>query len=329
MDINTIPKSPGIYMMKDYQGNIIYVGKSKSLKDRVKSYFINSNNHSRKIKRMIKNIDDISIITTDTELDALILECEKIHEIRPMYNTLMKKYENYRYIKIDKEKLIIDVVSYIKDDRSIYFGPYSMDKKLEEIKMIIIDLFNLPNCKKYNKCIRYDLKQCIAPCRNKENIKEYKSLLNEVEDFINGKNRKYIDLLKVKMFEESKELNFEKANEIKVKLDLLDSIIKKQQIINQIHQKNLLICWIKINEYNYKIYLINYGKVLFSKVVDISKINDKIKEEINLSISKIVLKVKNKEVIDKSKIDYINIVYNYINKNEDINYIYINRRHYE
>ncbi|WP_122641171.1 hypothetical protein [Romboutsia sp. Marseille-P6047] len=131
------------------------------------------------------------------------------------------------------------------------------------------------------------------------------------------------------MFEESKELNFEKANEIKVKLDLLDSIIKKQQIINQIHQKNLLICWIKINEYNYKIYLINYGKVLFSKVVDISKINDKIKEEINLSISKIVLKVKNKEVIDKSKIDYINIVYNYTNKNEDINYIYINRRHYE
>lgn len=248
MDISNIPKTPGIYMMKDYKGNVIYVGKSKNLNNRVKNYFINSNNHSRKIKRMIKNINDITIITTDTELDALILECEKIHEIKPMYNTLMKKYENYKYIKIDKANLIIDVVNYIKDDGSIYFGPYTMDKKLDEIKNIIIDLFKLPNCKKYNKCIRYDLNQCIGPCRDEKNIKEYKKLLNEVEDFINGKNKKYIDLLKAKMIEEAKELNFEKAEEIKVKVDLLDSIIKKQKIINEIHKKHLLICWTTINE---------------------------------------------------------------------------------
>ena len=87
--IKDFPQSPGIYMMRDDKGNIIYVGKSKSLRDRIKSYFVNSDNHSRKIKRMVKNISDITITTTDTELDALILECEKIQEIKPMYNTCL------------------------------------------------------------------------------------------------------------------------------------------------------------------------------------------------------------------------------------------------
>ncbi|MGL5692714.1 MAG: GIY-YIG nuclease family protein, partial [Peptostreptococcaceae bacterium] len=108
--IKSFPKEPGIYMMLDENNDIIYVGKSKSLRDRVQSYFYNVNNHSRKIKRMVKNIKDIKIIQADTELDALILECKKIHEIKPMYNTLMKKHENYKYLKIDtKDNLGIHV----------------------------------------------------------------------------------------------------------------------------------------------------------------------------------------------------------------------------
>ena len=98
--IESLPKTPGIYMMKDKYGDIIYVGKSKKLKERVKSYFINSKNHSRKVKRMVNNICDIDFILTDTELDALLLECEMIKKIRPMYNKLMKNHENYSYIKI-------------------------------------------------------------------------------------------------------------------------------------------------------------------------------------------------------------------------------------
>ena len=101
--IDNLPKTPGIYMMKDKYGDIIYVGKSKKLKERVKSYFVNSKNHSRKVKRMVKNIKDLDVILTDTELDALILECEMIKKIRPMYNKLLKNYENYSYIKINKK----------------------------------------------------------------------------------------------------------------------------------------------------------------------------------------------------------------------------------
>ena len=93
--IDNLPKTPGIYMMKDKYGDVIYVGKSKKLKERVKSYFVNSKNHSRKVKRMVKNIEDLDVILTDTELDALILECEMIKKIRPMYNQLLKNHENY------------------------------------------------------------------------------------------------------------------------------------------------------------------------------------------------------------------------------------------
>ena len=100
--IDNLPKTPGIYMMKDKYGDVIYVGKSKKLKERVKSYFVNSKNHSRKVKRLVKNIEDLDVILTDTELDALILECEMIKKIRPMYNQLLKNHENYSYIKINK-----------------------------------------------------------------------------------------------------------------------------------------------------------------------------------------------------------------------------------
>ena len=124
--IESLPKTPGIYMMKDKYGDIIYVGKSKKLKERVKSYFVNSKNHSRKVKRMVNNICDIDFILTDTELDALLLECEMIKKIRPMYNKLMKNHENYSYIKINKniDYPYLQVVKEI-DDNSEYSGPIS------------------------------------------------------------------------------------------------------------------------------------------------------------------------------------------------------------
>ena len=128
--IDNMPQCSGIYIMKDAYNNIIYVGKSINLRSRVKSYFRENLNRSRKIERMVKFINDIDYITTDTELDALLLECDYIHNIRPMYNTLMNNYEKYKYIKIDVNSLnLLDVVD-DKDENGIYFGPLSMNKRL-------------------------------------------------------------------------------------------------------------------------------------------------------------------------------------------------------
>lgn len=175
--IDNLPKTPGIYMMKDKYGDVIYVGKSKKLKERVKSYFVNSKNHSRKVKRMVKNIEDLDVILTDTELDALILECEMIKKIRPMYNQLLKNHENYSYIKINKniKYPYIEVSKEIEDD-SLYFGPYTMDKKLDEIVSIISREYKTRTCKIMNKCIKYDLNKCIGPCREIVSKEDYNSL---------------------------------------------------------------------------------------------------------------------------------------------------------
>lgn len=322
--IKDFPQSPGIYMMRDDKGNIIYVGKSKSLRDRIKSYFVNSDNHSRKIKRMVKNISDITITTTDTELDALILECEKIQEIKPMYNTLMKKYENYCYIKINSQKGIY-IVDHIENDDYIYFGPYTMERKLEEIKNIFIEVYKLPNCQKFTKCIRYDLNKCIGPCRSIENKDLYKDILENIIKILNGKNDEILNILTKQMNDTIQCLNFEEAQRIKKNMDLMNSLFRKQQIITKAVDNKLLIGWIKLNESLVKIYLIGYGKILYSKIIDLNKINDKIKEELTLDIRDRILKEKEKtkEIIDKSSIDFINIIYNYIENNKDINYMYV------
>lgn len=323
--IKKLPKKPGIYMMKDLNGNIIYVGKSKSLRDRVKSYFTNTDSHSRKIKRMVKNIADISIIITDTELDALMLECEKIQEIKPMYNTLMKKYENYKYIKVDLYKnLGIHIVDDIGDGCT-YLGPYTMDKKLEEYKKILEEYYKLPNCKKYTKCLRYDLNKCIGPCRNIENEKKFKEILKSISNNFEEFNLHFVKELNYKMEKEITLLNFEQANEIKKYIDLISSILKKQKIINKLNENKDILAWISLNENVYKLYLIINGSIVYSEIIDITKINNNFKNELilNISIKKIKYKENSMKKIDKSNIDYINIIYNYIEKSEDISYIYI------
>lgn len=172
--INTFPKTPGVYIMKDRNGEPIYVGKSKTLQSRIKSYFINSKAHSRKTQRMVKGIYDIDIINTDTELDALLLECKMIKEIKPIYNKLMKNHENYLYLKINNsiKYPYLEVVNEINDN-SLYFGPYAIGKKLYDVKDIINQVYKLRGCKRMNKCIKYDLNQCLGPCRNAINEHDY------------------------------------------------------------------------------------------------------------------------------------------------------------
>ena len=118
-ELNNLPETPGVYFMKDKEDRLLYVGKSKCLKKRVKSYFFNSANRSRKIERMIKNISHIDIIKTDTEFDALFLECQNIHKLKPMYDTLLKSYEKYKYICLDeKDHNYINIINeYIKDTK--------------------------------------------------------------------------------------------------------------------------------------------------------------------------------------------------------------------
>lgn len=322
--IDNLPKTPGIYMMKDKYGDIIYVGKSKKLKERVKSYFTNSKNHSKKIKKMIKNIEDLDVILTDTELDALLLECEMIKKIRPMYNQLMKNHENYSYIKINKNinYPYLEVSKEIEDD-SLYFGPYTMDKKLDEIVNIISREYKIRTCKMMNKCIKYDLNQCVGPCREIISKEDYNIIIDKIIKDLNNSNENLINILNKKMQDEISKLNFEKANDINNDITLLKSLSYKQDIINNANENRLILAWINLDNENIKIYIIKGAKLLKSEIIKIEdfKLNDliyKIKENI-------LKKYENtdSEAVDKYYIDFANIVYSYIKSNKNINYEYI------
>lgn len=319
--IDKMPECAGIYIMKDAYNNIIYVGKSINLKSRVKSYFRENVNRSRKIERMVKFINDIDYITTDTELDALLLECDYIHNIRPMYNTLMNNYEKYKYIKLDAKSLNLIDVADDKENEGTYFGPFSMNKRLFTLRDFLLDYFKLPTCNTKTKCIRYNIDKCIGTCRinTKEKYKEiYKVLLEAFE----GKDD-LIKSLEEKMVEESSKLNFEKAMEIKNNMELLKSISYKQSTFYLFEKNPKLLLWIKINDKNYKLYLINKIHVEFTQIINVDEFDAEKRNALINRIEKFKLNNKDDNLYDKSYIDYINIIYSYIYKNEKINYIHL------
>ncbi|MGM9531131.1 GIY-YIG nuclease family protein [Intestinibacter sp.] len=321
-ELNELPNSPGIYFMKDKDDFVIYVGKSKNLKNRVKSYFFKNGGHSRKIKRMIKNVSHVDIIRTDTEFDALLLECRYIHQIKPMYNTLLKNYDKYKYLSLNQNSHnLIEVKDDIGDD-GIYFGPYSFGRKMTAIKDILVKVYKLPICSRPTKCMRYDLGKCIAPCRGKVDETLKYSTIKNIEADLNGKSNFVIRQLKKEMNSQIENLNFEKAAVIKEEIDLFSSIVRKQK--NLLNLKRNIVFWMKMDEFKYKIYYIRMFEVKYEKILDTKNLSreavDKIKREIKAMILK---ESKSDRIIKKEEIDYINIVNEYIKNTEDRGYIII------
>ena len=295
--LNNLPEEPGIYFMKDKEDRLLYVGKSKCLKKRVKSYFLNSTNRSRKIERMIKNISHIDIIKTDTEFDALFLECQNIHRLKPMYNTLLKSYEKYKYICLDEK------------DHNI-------------IKEIIIKVYRLPICKRQNKCIRYDLDKCIGPCRKQidDNIKH--DIVKNIKDNLNGKSNFVIESLKKEMNAKAKDLKFEEAAKIKEEIDLFSSIVRKQKYLQNLNRD--IVFWINMKNYKYKVYYIRCAKIKYEKVID-ARYPSQI-ENLKTSIQDLIVQNKEeKDALRKDEIDYINIINEYLKDTKDRGYIEIRK----
>ena len=321
-ELNELPNSPGIYLMKDKDDFTIYVGKSKNLKNRVKSYFFKGGGHSRKIKRMIKNVSYVEIIRTDTEFDALLLECRYIHEIKPMYNTLLKNYDKYKYLSLNQNNHNLIEVKDDIDDDGIYFGPYSFGRKMTAIKDILVKVYKLPICSRPTKCIRYDLGKCIAPCRGKVDETLKYSTIKNIEADLNGKSNFVIRQLKKEMNSQIENLNFEKAAVIKEEIDLFSSIVRKQK--NLLNLKRNIVFWMKMDEFKYKIYYIRMFEVKYEKILDTRDLNKEAVEKIKREIKNMILKQgKSDRIIKKEEIYYINIVNEYIKNTEDRGYIVV------
>ena len=239
--LKQLPAEPGVYLMKDKFDNIIYVGKAKILKNRVRQYFQSSKNHSSKVKSMGKNIDKFEYILTDSELEALILECNLIKKYKPKYNVLLRDDKTYPYIKVTTNEdfpRVLKVRKVIKD-KAKYFGPYTNTTAVNDTLDIIKNIYPIRTCNidieraiktNMRPCLNLHIKRCVGPCTGNVTKEEYNKMIEEIILFLSGKEEKLIDILKEKMNKCAMDFNFEEAAIYRDKIKSLEDMMEKQKI---------------------------------------------------------------------------------------------------
>lgn len=238
--LKNLPDKPGVYLMKNSLGEVIYVGKAKILKNRVKSYFQNSKNHSEKVRIMVKNIAEFEYIVTDSEMEALILECNLIKKYSPKYNILLKDDKFYPFIKITMKDDFprVFVTRNFAKDGSKYFGPYTNGTAVYETINLIYKIFPLRTCKlairengdKVRPCLNYHIKKCFGPCGGHIGKDEYGKMISDIIDILSGKDTYVIKMLKAEMESAAENLEFEKAASLRDKILAIEAIVEKQKI---------------------------------------------------------------------------------------------------
>ena len=239
--LKKLPAEPGVYLMKDEHDKIIYVGKAISLKKRVRQYFQSSKNHSSKVKSMVKNIKSFEYIITDSELEALILECNLIKKYRPKYNVLLRDDKTYPYIKVTVNEDFPRVLKVRKvlRDKAKYFGPYTNVEAVNDTLEVIRNIYPIRTCNvdidraiknNMRPCLNHHIKRCVGPCTGNVSKEEYNKMIEEIILFLSGKEEKLIEILKEKMNKCSMEFNFEEAAIYRDKIINLQEMMQKQKI---------------------------------------------------------------------------------------------------
>ncbi|HAT4246595.1 excinuclease ABC subunit UvrC [Clostridium perfringens] len=238
--LKILPDKPGVYIMKNSLGEVIYVGKAKILKNRVRQYFQNSKNHSEKVRAMVKNIAEFEYIVTDSEMEALILECNLIKKYSPRYNIALKDDKFYPFIKITTNEDFprVYVTRNFAKDGNKYFGPYTNGTAVYEVMGLIKKLFPLRTCKKAiveggeptRACLNYHINLCKAPCAGYISKAEYWEMIDEIISILNGTDTSITKKLKVEMEKAAEELEFEKAAKIRDRILAIELIREKQKM---------------------------------------------------------------------------------------------------
>ncbi len=240
-----LPLVPGVYIMKNAKGEVIYIGKAKVLKNRVSQYFGSQNNHSTKVRRMVENVRDFDYILCGSEFEALILECSLIKQNMPKYNILLKDDKGYRYVKITNEEWRrIRYVKQKQEEDAKYIGPYLSGFVVSESVDAALKIFKLPDCNRsfpgtgpnIRPCLRYYIGQCGAPCCGKITLDDYNAAVDEAIEFLKGEvkrggTKEYVELLEQRMNAYAENLEFERAAEMRDRLNAIKRISEKQKVI--------------------------------------------------------------------------------------------------
>ena len=239
-ELKKLPGKPGVYLMHDEKDAIIYVGKAISLKNRVRQYFQSSRNKGAKIEQMVTHISRFEYIVTDSELEALVLDCNLIKEHRPKYNTMLMDDKTYPFIKVTVNEPFprVMMARRMKKDKAKYFGPYTSAGAVKDTIELIRKLYHIRSCNrslpkdigKERPCLNYHIHQCYAPCQGYISREEYRKSIDEVVRFLNGNYDPILKELEEKMLDASENLEFEKAIEYRELLASVQKIAQKQKI---------------------------------------------------------------------------------------------------
>lgn len=251
-ELKKLPHKPGVYIMRNKNDDIIYVGKAISLKNRVTQYF-RKTNKTQRIKNMVSLIDHFEYIVCDNEAEALILECNLIKENRPKFNVLLKDDKTYPYIRIGmkEEYPSIYITRKIQNDGAKYFGPYANPGAAREMLNFIKEKFQIRQCRSFKSqdraCLNYHIKKCLAPCMKYVSREEYMIQINQIIMLLEGKTSKIVKELEAEMKKASEKLDFEKAANLRDRISAIERISEKQKVSN-ISENNIDVIGIYKNE---------------------------------------------------------------------------------
>lgn len=277
--LEDIPEKPGVYFMYNKYNTLIYIGKSKNLKERVDSYFYHNTGHTPKVFEMVRYVQSIKYETTGSELSALLLESELIKKNKPMYNSASKRYRKYPFLKINiTDKYPVLSWDYnITDDGSAYYGPFTNREHIEIFLDTLNKLFKLRECNDVNfckkkNCMYSDINRCLAPCVTNDEI-AYREEISKVISFLNGKMNGILTRFTESMNEKAENLQFEEAAEIRDKIALIDKFISKHQYLPySINDANFVII-VPLIRKSFELFIVKNSKLLKSVVFD--SYNDK------------------------------------------------------
>lgn len=239
--LDTLPKKPGCYIMKDSSGKIIYVGKAVNLRNRVRSYFHNSAQHSKKIRKLVNRIEDIEWIIVGSELEALILEMNLIKQYKPRYNVRLKDDKRYPYIRVHWADPFpkVTVTRNMVNDGSKYFGPYTSVWAVHKTLDVLRRIFPYLTCDRTitgqdeRACLYYDINLCNAPCIGKVSQEDYRQMISDLSNFLKGRTEPITKRLSLDMEKASEEMRYEKAAAIRDQLIAIENVVEKQKVISK------------------------------------------------------------------------------------------------
>lgn len=272
-ELKKLPGSPGVYLMHDEKDEIIYVGKAISLKNRVRQYFQASRTRTAKIEQMVSRISRFEYIVTDSELEALILECNLIKEHRPKYNTMLKDDKGYPFIRVtvgeDFPRVMFSRT--MKKDKAKYFGPYTSAGAVKDTIELLSKIYKIRTCNRSlpkdigngRPCLNYQIKKCNAPCMGYISSEEYKKNISQVLDFLNGNFTDVISMLEEKMYQASEEMRFEEAAEFRDLINSVKAISTKQKITkDESMDRDIIAYAMEGNDAVVQVFFIRNGKML-------------------------------------------------------------------